>query len=52
MRWDGLVAEVQDWVAGLGEVHRRIAGAFARSEPRARVLACLRGLLGQLEREN
>src|SRR5436305_4418150 len=51
MRCDGLVAEVQDWAAGLEEVHARIAGAFARSEPRARVLAYLRGLLGQLERK-
>jgi SRSO17 transposase len=52
MRCDGLVAEVQDWAAGLEEVHARIAGAFARAEPRARVLAYLRGLLGQLERKN
>jgi SRSO17 transposase len=52
MRWDGLVAEVRDWAAGLEEVHARIAGRFARAEPRARVLAYLRGLLGQLERKN
>src|SRR4051794_4529744 len=52
MRCDGLVAEVQDWAAGLEEVHRRIAGVFGRAEPRARVLAYLRGLLGQLERKN
>jgi SRSO17 transposase len=52
MRCDGLVAEVQNWAAGLEEVHARIAGAFARSEPRARVLASLRGLLGQSERKN
>jgi SRSO17 transposase len=52
MRCDGLVAEVQDWAAGLEEVHARIARAFARSEPRARVLAYLRGLLGQSERKN
>jgi hypothetical protein len=52
MRCDGLVAEVQDWAAGLEEVHRRIAGAFARVGPRARVLAYLRGLLGQSERRN
>jgi hypothetical protein len=31
---------------------RRIPGAFARAEPRARVPACLRGLLGQLEHKN
>src|SRR3954462_10061744 len=52
MRCDGLVAEVQDWAAGLEEVHARIAAAFARAEPRARVLAYLRGLLGQSERKN
>src|SRR5215217_2164196 len=52
MRCDGLVAEVQDWAAGLEQVHRRIAGAFARAEPRARVLAYLRGLLGQSEPKN
>ncbi|WP_448640179.1 hypothetical protein [Geodermatophilus sp. URMC 63] len=44
------MAEVQDWAAGLEEVHRRIAGAFARAEPQARVLTYLRGLLGQSER--
>ncbi len=43
---------MQDWAAGLEEVHARIAGRFARAEPRARVLAYLRGLLGQLERKN
>src|SRR3982751_2634733 len=52
MRCDGRVAEVQDWAAGLEQVHARIAGVFARAEPRARVLAYLRGLLGQLERKN
>src|SRR3954466_10812954 len=52
MRCDRLVAEVQNWAAGLEEVHARIARAFARAEPRARVLAYLRGLLGQLERKN
>src|SRR3954468_23987984 len=52
MSCDGLVAEVADWAAGLEEVHARIAGAFARAEPRARALAYLRGLLGQLERKN
>src|SRR5215218_8142091 len=46
MRCDGLVAEVRDWAAGLEEVHARIAGRFARAEPRARVLP------GQSERKN
>src|SRR3982750_3319940 len=52
MRRDGLVAGGADWAAGLEEVHARIADAFTRAEPRARVLAYLRGLLGQLERKN
>src|SRR4051794_19862048 len=52
MRCDGLMAEVQDWAAGLEEVHARIAGGFAPAEPRARVLAYLRGVLGQLGRKN
>src|SRR3712207_4572746 len=52
MRCDGLVAEVADWAMGLEEVHARIAGVFARAEPRARVLDYLRGLLGQLEHKN
>src|SRR3954453_6201672 len=52
MRCDGLVAEVADWAAGLEEVHARIAGVFARSEPRARGLAYLRGLSSQSERKN
>ena len=43
---------MQNWAAGLEEVHARIGGRFARAEPRARVLAYLRGLLGQLERKN
>jgi SRSO17 transposase len=52
MRCDGLVAEVQDWAGGLEEVHARIAGRFARAEPRARALANLRGLLDQSEPKN
>ena len=52
MRFDGLVAEVAGWAAGLEGVHARIAGRFARAEPRRRVLGYLRGLLGQLERKN
>src|SRR4051812_49063856 len=52
MRCDGLVAEVQDWAAALEQVHARIAGRFARAEPRARALAYLRGLSSQSERKN
>jgi SRSO17 transposase len=46
------VAEVEGWAAGLAEVHARIAGRFARSEPRERVLAYVRGLLAPLEKKN
>jgi SRSO17 transposase len=46
------VSEVQAWAAGLREMHSRIAPRFARSEPRARVLAYLNGLLAPVERKN
>ncbi len=52
MHCEGLVAEVQEWATGLEEVHRRLAGAFSRSEPQPRVLAYLRGLRGQSECKN
>ena len=38
--------------AGLGDLHAQIAGRFARAEPRRRVLAYLRGLLGNVGRKN
>ncbi len=43
---------MQAWAAGLAEMHARIAPRFARSEPRARVLAYLSGLLAPVERKN
>jgi SRSO17 transposase len=46
------VSEVAGWAAGLEEVHARIASRFARSEPRERVLAYVRGLLAPVERKN
>jgi SRSO17 transposase len=46
------VAEVAAWAEGLEEVHARIAARFARSEPRERVLAYVRGLLAPVERKN
>ena len=46
------MAEVAGWAAGLEEVHERIASRIARSEPRERVVAYLRGLLAPLERKN
>ena len=46
------IEEVQAWAAGLQALHARIAGRFARVEPRRRVLAYLRGLLGNVGRKN
>jgi SRSO17 transposase len=46
------IEEVQAWAAGLEALHTRIAGRFARAEPRRRVLAYLRGLLGNVGRKN
>jgi SRSO17 transposase len=46
------VEEVRAWAAGLQALHARIAGRFARAEPRRRVLAYLRGLLGNVGRKN
>ena len=46
------IEEVQGWAAGLAALHARIAGRFARAEPRRRVLAYLRGLLGNVTRKN
>jgi SRSO17 transposase len=43
---------VQAWAAGLVALHTRIAPRFARAEPRRRVLAYLRGLLGNVGRKN
>jgi SRSO17 transposase len=44
--------EVQVWATGLQVLHARIAGRFARAEPRRRALAYLRGLLGNVTRKN
>jgi SRSO17 transposase len=46
------IEEVRAWAAGLQALHARIAGRFARAEPRRRVLAYLRGLLGNVGRKN
>ena len=46
------VAELTAWAVGLEEIHARIAPRFARSEPRERVAAYVRGLLAPLERKN
>jgi hypothetical protein len=46
------IEEVWAWAAGLNALHARIAGRFARAEPRRRVLAYVRGLLGNVGRKN
>jgi hypothetical protein len=46
------IEEVRAWAAGLDALHARIAGRFARAEPRRRALAYLRGLLGNVTRKN
>jgi SRSO17 transposase len=46
------IEEVRAWAAGLEALHARIAPRFARAEPRRRVLAYLRGLLGAVTRKN
>jgi SRSO17 transposase len=46
------IEEVRAWAAGLEAVHAQIAGRFARAEPRRRVLAYLRGLVGNVGRKN
>jgi SRSO17 transposase len=52
---DGATTEIEEiraWAAGLEALHAQIAGRFARAEPRRRVLAYLRGLLGPVGRKN
>ena len=46
------IEEVRAWAAGLEALHARIAGRFARSEPRQRARAYLRGLLSPVHRKN
>ena len=46
------IEQVRGWAAGLDVLHAGIAGRFARAEPRRRVLAYLRGLLGNVTRKN
>jgi SRSO17 transposase len=52
---DGVTTEIEEvraWAAGLEALHARIEPRFARAEPRGRVLAYLRGLLGAVTRKN
>ena len=48
----GDIELVQAWAVGLEALHARIAGRFTRAEPRRRVLAYLRGLVGNVGRKN
>src|ERR1035437_5788487 len=43
---------IRGWKRELERAHERIGGLFARSEPRARSLAYLQGLLSGCERKN
>jgi SRSO17 transposase len=49
---EAALEEIQGWAAGLGALHARIEGRFARAEPRRRALAYLRGLLANVGRKN
>ena len=49
---EAVLEEAMDWEVGLQALHGRIASRFSRSESRQRVLACLQGLLGSVERKN
>src|SRR5919199_940686 len=46
------LTEVAGWADGLQQLADRLAPHFARSEPRERALAYLRGLLSPVERKN
>jgi SRSO17 transposase len=46
------VTEVRDWARELDAVGERLAPRFARSEPRDRAVAYLRGLLSDVPRKN
>lgn len=46
------LSQVVDWSAQLVQLHQRIAPRFARSEPRQRALAYLKGLLSPMEHKS
>ena len=46
------IDQVESWFEGIAGVHARFAHRFGRSEPRARALDYLTGLLAPLERKN
>lgn len=46
------VEQVQNWAQQLKTLHQHIAGRFARSEQRERLLTYLKALLSPIERKN
>lgn len=46
------VEELRRWADSLEEIQERLAPSFIRAEPRQRVMAYVRGLVGQTERKN
>jgi SRSO17 transposase len=46
------IEEIKAWAEGLETLHARISHHFVRSEPRLRVMAYLKGLLGDVVRKN
>src|SRR5437588_11636416 len=46
------LGHVVRWAHALTQLHDRIAGHFARPEPRRRALAYLQGILSSIERKN
>jgi SRSO17 transposase len=46
------VETVEEWAAGLEALGQRIAHRFARSEPRQRVIAYMKGLMSEVPRKN
>ena len=46
------VGKIEAWQETLSGLHARFAARFARSEPRARALTYMAGLIAPLERKN
>ena len=47
-----IAADIDDWMAGLSDLHKRIAPRFYRAEVRRRIKRYLTDLLGQVDRKN
>jgi hypothetical protein len=46
------IEELRHWADSLEEIQERLAPFYERAEPRQRVMAYIRGLVGQTERKN